>query len=329
MVTYHISYGEPRRGFDYKKLLAVLGILLALLILAAIAYGIYWLVTNSDGIDVPDFAASEEAPVGTPLNEVLASLYLDETNTVFLVDVSRSIEDGGNLPVVKEALLEVVLPYVDPSSGRAAENSRAALMTFTDETERLVPDETEPLASMVSFDESGEAVAMWLSEVNDLRTHDKPAYIYDAVKDAHGLLEELDDPARLNAIVLLTDGSDGGFNVIDPASATACPPEVGAPAGQVCSRVSDAATGEDAYVPFDPASLQPCPAQLGVADGMACSESSSATSETELLALLGSEGKVSNLMLHTIGFGQEADQTLLKLLAKAGQHEGRYVYADH
>ena len=61
---------------------------------------------------------------------------------------------------------------------------------------------------------------------------------------------------------------------------------------------------------------------------MACSESSSLTSETELLALLGSEDKVSTLIVHTVGFGQEADQTLLKLLAKSGKHEGRYVYAD-
>ena len=104
MVTYHISYGEPQRGFDYRKLLVVLGILLALIILAAIAYGIYWLVTNSDGIDVPDFGAAEEVPQGTPLNEVLASLYFDNTNTVFLVDVSRSIEDGGNLPVVRKGV---------------------------------------------------------------------------------------------------------------------------------------------------------------------------------------------------------------------------------
>ena len=321
MVTYHISYGEPRRGFDYRKLLVVLGILLALLILAAIVYGVYWLVTNSDGIEVPDFAAAEEVPQGTPLNEVLASLYFDNTNTVFLVDVSRSIEDGGNLPVVRKALLDVVLPYVGESESKATENSQAALMTFTSETETLV--------EMGSFGESGEAVAAWLTAVNEMGTQDKPAYIYDAMKDAHALLDELGDPSRLNVIVLLTDGSDGGFNVIDPASATVCPPELGVPAGQVCSRVSVGKTGDEAYIPFDPATLQPCPAQLEGAHDLACSESSSTTGETELLALLGSEEKVSNLMVHTIGFGQEADQTLLKLLAKAGKHEGRYVYADH
>ncbi len=325
MVTYHISYGEPRRGFDYKKLLAVLGILLALIILAAIAYGIYWLVTDEDGIDiaVPDFAAAEEVPTGTPLNEVLASLYFNNTNTVFLVDVSRSIEDGGNLPVVEKALLDVVLPYVDPNSGTAAENSRAALMTFTDESETLV--------EMAAFDESAEAVAMWVTKVSELDSvvADRPAYIYDAVKDAHGLLEELDDSTRSNAIVLLTDGSDGGFSVIDPASATVCPPEVGAAAGQVCSRVASGANGGEAYVPFDPASLEECPAQLGVAPGRACVDSPSVTTEAELLLLLGSDDKVSALIVHTIGFGQEADQTLLKLLAKAGQYEGRYVFADH
>ena len=321
MVTYHISYGPPRRGFDYRKLLVVLGILLALLVMAAIAYGIYWLVANSDGIDVPDFTASEDIPQGTPLNEVLASLYLDNTNTVFLVDVSRSIEAGGNLPVVRKALLDVVLPYLPGAEGTATENSRAALMTFTSETETLV--------EMGSFDVSGEVVAAWLTAVNEMDTQDKPAYIYDAMKDAHALLDELSDQSRLNVIVLLTDGSDGGFNVIDPASATVCPPELGVPAGQVCSRVSVGETGEEAYVPFDPASLQPCPEQLEGAHDKACSESSSETSQTELLGLLGSEGKVSNLMVHTIGFGQEANQTLLKLLTKAGKHEGRYVYADH
>ena len=321
MVTYHISYGEPRRGFDYRKLLVVLGILLALIILAVIAYGVYSLVANSEGIDAPDVAAAEEVPQGTPLHEALASLYFDNTNTVFLVDVSRSIEDGGNLPVVRKALLDVALPYVDGSGGTATENSRAALMTFTSETDTLM--------EMGSFEESGKAVAAWLTAVNEMGTQDKPAYIYDAMKDAHALLAELGDPSRLNVIVLLTDGSDGGFNVIDPASATVCPPELGVPAGQVCSRVSVGRTGDEAYVPFDPASLQPCPAQLQVATSMACSDSSSETSQTELLGLLGSEGKVPNLMVHTIGFGQEADQTLLKLLAKAGKHEGRYVYADH
>ena len=321
MVSYHISYGEPRRGFNYKKLLAVLGILLALLILAATAYSIYWLVTSGDGINVPDFAASEEVVPGTPLSEALASLYLDNTNTVFLVDVSRSIEDGGNLPVIRKALLDVVLPYVGEAEGTVVENSRAALMTFTSETEILV--------EMASFDESDVAVAAWLTAVNEMGTQDKAAYIYDAMKDAHALLGELGDQSRLNVIVLLTDGSDGGFNVFDPANSTVCPPELGVPVGQVCSRVSDGVSGSDVFVPFDPASLQPCPEQVQVAERMACSESSSAITEAELLALLGSEEKVSDLMVHTIGFGQEADQTLLKLLAKAGKHEGRYVYADH
>ena len=326
MVTYHISYGEPRRGFDYKKLLAVLGILLGLIILAAIAYGIYWLVIDKSGIDVAalDFGASEEAPTGTPLNEVLASLYLNDTNTVFLVDVSRSIEDGGNLPVVKQALLDVVLPYVGKGEGPGEDNSRAALMTFTDQSETLV--------EMGSFEGAGAVVAAWLTAVNEMETRDRPAYIYDAVRDAHALLAAQDPEERdrrSNVIVLLTDGSDGGFSVIDPASATVCPPDIGAAEGQVCSRVSSEANGDEAYVPFNPASLKECPPQLGVAPGRACVDSPSVTTEAELLSLLGSDDKVSALIVHTVGFGQEADQTLLKLLAKAGKYEGRYVFADH
>ena len=323
MVTYHISYGEPRRGFDYKKLLVVLGILLALIILAVIAYGIYWLVANSDSIDVPDFAASEEVPQGTPLNEVMASLYFDNANTVFLVDVSRSIEDGGNLPVVRKALLDVVLPYVGEAEDTAAENSRAALMTFTSETETLV--------EMGSFEESGEAVAAWLTAVNDMGTQDRPAYIYDAVNDAHALLAAQDPEERdrrLNVIVLLTDGSDGGFKVIDPAGATVCPPGAGAAEGEVCT-MQTAADGTPTYTTFNPEALTACPLQFQVAEGTGCVESSSATSEGELVYLLQSPDEVPNLMVHTIGFGREADQALLRLLAKAGEYEGRYVYADH
>ncbi len=325
MVTYHISYGEPRRGFDYKKLLYVLGILLALIILAAIAYGIYWLVTDENGIDLaaPAFGSSEEVATGTPLNEVLASLYFNNTNTVFLVDVSRSISDGGNLPVVKKALLDVVLPYVDPSTGTAAENSRAALMTFTDNAQTQV--------EMASFDESGEAVAAWLGAVNDMETRDRPAYIYDAVRDAHALLAAQDPEERdrrSNVIVLLTDGSDGGFKVIDPAGATICPPGVGAAAGEVCS-VRTRPDGVLVYTTFNPAALTECPPLLQVAEGMACAESSSVTDEGELVYLMKSSDDVPNLMVHTIGFGREADQALLRLLAKAGELEGRYVYADH
>ena len=322
MVTYHISYGEPPSRSFWRPLLLILIILLVLAVIAGIAYGSYMLLTSEDTSDAPatNPVASEAVAEGTPLDEVLASLYFDSANTVFLVDVSRSIEEGGNLPVVKKALLDVVLPYVDPSSGRAAENSRAALMTFTDDTETLV--------EMAPFAESGAATAAWLNAVSDMGTHDKPAYIYDAMKDAHGLLEELGDPTRSNAIVLLTDGSDGGFNVIDPASATICPPELGVPSGHLCSRVSGNAERGEAYLPFDPASLQECPEQLEVAPGRVCVDSASVTTQDELLMLLGSEDKVSTLIVHTVGFGQEADQTLLRLLAKAGQLEGRYVYAD-
>ena len=82
------------------------------------------------------------------------------------------------------------------------------------------------------------------------------------------------------------------------------------------------------FAACDPARTA-CRPLLQVAEGMACAESSSATGEGELVYLMKSSDDVPNLMVHTIGFGREADQALLKLLAKAGEHEGRYVYADH
>lgn len=318
MVSYHISYGEPPRRFDGRKLLGILGILLALLVLAAIAYGIYWLVTD-DSVDLslPDFAAVADGDEAVSLNEIFAALYQSNTNTVFLVDSSRSIEDGGNLPVVKQALLDVALPYVDAESGEAAENSNVALMTFTDQTETPVE-----MASL----EKPQALREWLAAVNGMGTQDRPAYIHDAVRDAHSLLADVDPgerDSRINVIVLLTDGFDGGFTIVDPASAAPCPDSAGDP----CIRASDGAGGET-FIQFEPADLKPCPEQFGVALGMGCIESSSEMEQAELLKLLKSDD-VPNLIVHTVGFGEEADQTLLRLLAQAGTHEGQYVYADH
>ncbi|CAI8053529.1 hypothetical protein GBAR_LOCUS29267 [Geodia barretti] len=108
-----------------------------------------------------------------------------------------------------------------------------------------------------------------------MATQDRPAYIYDAVKDAH-LMLRVDEKTKTR----------------EPTSG-------------------------------------PVSGGTGSCSGESCVESSSETTQNELLRLLGTEDKVPNMLVHTIGFGQEADQTLLKLLAKAGKIEGRYVYADH
>ena len=330
MVTYYISFGEPRSRFNWRTILLILLGLLALAILAGIAFGIFLLVSGEDeerGFVAPIIAASEAAPSesetgsadATPLAEAITSLYHDNTNTVFLVDVSKSISDGGNLPVVQQSLLDVVLPHVQGSG--LVENSHAALMTFTNRTNMLVP--------LTSLDD-GTAQGEWLTAVGDIRTEDQPAYIHDAVHDAHSALAERDDSQRANVIVLLTDGSDGGFQPIDLARITPCPSGVEAAEGHVCNPLFDPADDANpiGYAPFDPTRVQPCPAEFNVDPGLACVETFSETSQRDLITTLRS-GEVPNLMVHTIGFGEEADQGLLKLLAAAGELQGRYIYAEN
>ena len=325
MVSYYISYGEPGSRFNWRSLLLILLGLLALAILAAIVYGIILLFTGDDddiGIAAPLIAASEASSVETesgaamPLAEAITPLYHDNANTVFLVDVSKSISDGGNLQTVQKSLLDIVLPHVQETGG--VENRQAALMTFTNRTNMLVP--------MTSLDDA-EAQQEWLKAVQEMETQDRPAYIFDAVADAHASLAENSDAERANVIVLLTDGSDGGFQTIDPTKLTPCPADVAAPAGYVCAPASDPVEA-GGYMPFDPTTVQPCPAEYNVAPGMACIETFSETSQRELINTLRSD-EVPNLIVHTIGFGEEADQGLLKLLAAAGQIQGLYRYAEN
>ena len=249
MVTYHISYGEPPRRSPWRTLLLILLILLALAIAATLAYGIYAMAA---GDDRPDRAAAATVAAAVPLDEAIVSLYDDDTNTVFLVDTSNTIRSS--LPAVKQALLAVALPYADPNAGRPAQNSLASLALFTD-----VPDPFPELASL----ESPEASQKWLHTVDNLRTRDQPAYIYDAVGAAHLMLLTHSAEERDNVIALLTDGGDGGFGVVDPARAEFCGPGVDSAPGEVCSPIYETVT-------IDPGGLVPCPQDMAVRPGEVC-----------------------------------------------------------
>ena len=195
MIVY-ISYDEPRRP-PLRVALAVLAILLALAALAAVIIGAVWLVNNGRN-------SSVAAPVdAVPLQEAVPSVYHSNSNTIFLVDVSKSIEDSGNRELLQRALLEVVIPYTNPSAGKAAENSRIALITFAGVTETLIP-----LAAPDDLDQQ----RTWLQVVGDLSVESGRTFIYDAMVSAHDTLAGHDDDSRGNVIVLLTDGLDGARN---------------------------------------------------------------------------------------------------------------------
>ena len=192
MIVY-ISYDEPRR-FPWGRVLAIL---LALAALAAVISGAVWLVNNGQNRTA---AAPADA---VPLQEAVPSVYHSNSNTIFLVDVSKSIEDSGNRELLQRALLEVVIPYTNPSAGTAAENSRIALITFAGNTKTLIP-----LAAPDDLDHQRK----WLQVVGDLQVGSGGTFIYDAVVSAHDTLAGYDDDSRDNVIVLLTDGLDGALD---------------------------------------------------------------------------------------------------------------------
>lgn len=243
MVVYYISYGEPQRQPLWQPLLLILLITLALAMAAAIAYGIYELASDSGYPDSEEFN----------LTAALDSLHDNNTNTIILADVSQSIQDAVNLQVVQKALVDVAIPYVEKSPDRV-EDSRVALVPFTEPPERL--PELAPL-------ETPAVYSKWFSLVRDLKPSIRPAYIYDTVAVAHEAFKAQDNGGRGNVIVLLTDGSDGGFRVVDPTRLAPCPMEILAEPSEVCSPVLK-------QIPADPAKLVPCPAEVAAAAGEVC-----------------------------------------------------------
>ena len=197
-MAIYILYDEPQRSW-WRLVLLGLFLALALAVLATLVIGVLWVVNQDSGPRTATLPAPEDA---VPLQEAVPSLYESNTNTIFLVDASQSISDTDNLDVVRESLLQVVLPYIDPDDphvGTQAENSRAALVTFTTDTVELI--------QLTALDGDPAAQTQWLETVRDLETEDEGAFILDAVDDAHEMLIALDDSTRRNVIVLLTDGS--------------------------------------------------------------------------------------------------------------------------
>ena len=205
-MSIYIVYDEPERSWG-RLVLGVLFLLLALAVLAALVIGVLWVVNQDSG---PRITAPPTPEDAVPLQVAVQSLYESNTNTIFLVDASQSISDTDNLDVVRESLLQMVLPYIDPDDphvGTPAENSRAALVTFTTDTIQLI--------QLTALDGNLSAQTQWLEMVRDLKTADEGAFILDAVDDAHEILIAQDDSTRRNVIVLLTDGADGGISELD------------------------------------------------------------------------------------------------------------------
>ena len=238
--TYYISYEQPRRP-PWRLLLLILLTLVALGLLAGIAYGIYALMSAA--------APPEREP--EPLRQVLMSYYRAEnTATTILLDSTKSIADaeGANLEYVQVELLAAL----DNPIPAGASTGQVALETFT-QVERKDPAEALQLHAL-----DKQTAQAHHSKVAAIRPENRPTYIYDIIAKAHRALTERNDPPIDRAIVVATDGNDGGYLVVDPAELTSCPPDIPAGPDEVCAPLTTT-------ISIDPARLRDCPPELSVA----------------------------------------------------------------
>lgn len=291
MTTYYISYGDsPGRRFTRGIMLAGIG---ALLLAGVIAYIVWALFADHSEAatesDAPRVGAVAEP--AAPFTEAIPAAYASDTNTIFVVDVSGSIEEAGYIEEVKFALSSLALP----DSEVAVENSRAGLMIFGGDGEAQSVIALAPL-------EDEAAQLKWLVEVDAMQaTTDGGSFIYDAVDSARRNLTESPDDGRRNVIVLISDGIDGGVGECQPI-----PP--------------DYDTGQTAYCAADSGDPVPCDKTNGgaVRINQICEHIFSSVNPSVLLDSLGKDGFTVNV----IAYGSPQDHTWLKLAA--GYTDGTY-----
>ena len=235
--TYYISYEQPRRP-PWRLLLLILLTIVALGLLAGIAYGIYALVSAD--------APPEREP--EPLRDVLMSLHqTDDTAIAIMPDISRSVDKGADVNL-QEELLSVLT--ADPDSPGYSRNSIAVASLAQVKKNPTAASEFHSLADPT-------AQAHWARSVA-VPPADRPSFIYDAIAEAYHAQGKAQVAEGNRAIVVLTDGIDGGYLVVDPTRLAPCPPNIPAVApDEVCSPLT-------ITIPIDLEALEACPPQLSV-----------------------------------------------------------------
>jgi Ca-activated chloride channel family protein len=109
-------------------------------------------------------------------------------NIALVVDTSGSMSEENKLDQAKQGL-RVFLSQLSP-------NDRVGLTTFNDKVFRLSP-----------ISRFGSARATLLNQVNGLFPDGQTA-VYDAAQAGVREVQNLKDPSRINAVVVLTDGED-------------------------------------------------------------------------------------------------------------------------
>ena len=120
-------------------------------------------------------------------------------NVLLVVDTSGSMNDENRLARAKQGL-EAFFREVSP-------NDRVGLMIFSDRIQPLVP--------LIPFRQGRERLRATVRSL----IADGGTAVYDATLQGYGIVRELGDSERINAVVVLTDGEDTDSNT--PASEVA------------------------------------------------------------------------------------------------------------
>ena len=244
--TYYISYEQPRRP-PWRLILLILLAIVALGLLAGIAYGIYALASA----DSPPERELEPLP----LREVLMSIHrTDDAATFFLPDISKSVARGADVDLQGELLS--VLTAAPDAPGYSPNPIAVASLA-------QVKKNPSDASQFYTLDDPVKQAH--LAQSVAVPPADRPSFIYDSIATAYHTLGEAKVQKGNRAIVVLTDGIDGGYLVVDPLELTRCPsyiPNVGT--DEVCSPLT-------ITIPIDLAALTKCPPELLIAGGeMAC-----------------------------------------------------------
>ena len=235
--TYYISYEQPRRP-PWRLLLLILLTTVALGLLGGIAYGIYALVSA----DSPPERELE------PLRDVLMSIHrTDDTATFLLPDITTSVDKGADVNL-QEELLSVLT--ATPDAPGYSPNPIAVASLAQVKKNPSVASEFHSLADPTAQAHLARSVAV--------PPADRPSFIYDAIAEAYRVQGKAQVAEGNRAIVVLTDGIDGGYLVVDPAELALCPPDIPAGPDEVCAPLT-------ITIPVDPAELRACPSNLPVA----------------------------------------------------------------
>ncbi len=297
MPVYYLSYADERGG---KPWLRILGVLAAMLIIGLVAAGIWWWATGDDGSTIS--APVDDSTEAVPFADAIPTVYQANTNTLFLVDISGSIAESGNLKPMRTALASIALGDAHPDIHTSAESSQAALMTFG------VSRETPIVLGGLQDEQSRN---LWLATAGNLQTEKAGGtFIYDAVVEAQEMLLANNDGDNVPVIVLLSDGIDGDVGECRPATAE-----------DIKSTLYCVGTGGDPVLCDD---LPGGRGSGGIRN--VCKAIPSATDPRLLLTQLANKSKEYGLIVHTIGYGSPKSHAWLKRVADATG--GQYIYAE-